>query len=119
MPTIAGLYLNRLNKGMKLESDPTVIFAEGNFNIHRVLNRDLAFPSPYNTYQHVGLPPGPIMMPSVNAINSVLDYIPSNYLYMCAKADFSGYHAFASTPAQHHANAVKYQQALNARHIER
>lgn len=119
MPTIAGLYLNRLNKGMKLESDPTVIFAEGNFNIHRVLNRDLAFPSPYNTYQHVGLPPGPIMMPSTNAINAVLDYIPSNYLYMCAKADFSGYHAFASTAAQHHANAVKYQQALNARHIER
>lgn len=119
MPTIAGLYLNRLKKGMKLESDPTVIFAKQDFTIHRVLNRDLAFVSPYNTYQHTGLPPGPIMMPSTNAINAVLDYIPSNYLYMCAKADFSGYHAFASTAAEHHANAVKYQQALNARHIER
>ncbi len=119
MPTIAGLYLNRLNKHMKLTSDPTVIFAEQNFNIHRVLNKDLQFESPYNTYLHVGLPPGPIMMPSINAIKSVLDYIPSNYLYMCAKADFSGYHAFASTIEQHQANAKKYHDALNARHIER
>lgn len=119
MPTIAGLYLNRLKKGMKLESDPTVIFAKNDFTIHRVLNRDLAFESPYNTYLHTGLPPGPVMMPSENAINAVLDYIPSNYLYMCAKADFSGYHAFASNVEQHHANAKKYQEALNARHIVR
>lgn len=119
MPTIAGLYLNRLKKGMKLESDPTVIFAKHDFTIHRVLNRDLVFPSPYNTYLHTGLPPGPVMMPSINAINAVLDYIPSNYLYMCAKADFSGYHAFASTVEQHRANAKKYQEALNSRHIER
>jgi UPF0755 protein len=119
MPTIAGLYLNRLKKGMKLESDPTVIFAEKDFTIHRVLNKDIRFVSPYNTYLNVGLPPGPIMMPSENAINAVLDYQPNNYIYMCAKADFSGYHAFAVTAEEHHANAVKWQQALNARHIER
>jgi len=118
MPTIAGLYLNRLKKGMKLESDPTVIFAKNDFTIHRVLNRDLTVVSPYNTYQHTGLPPGPIMMPSVAAVKSVLDYQKNDYLYMCAKADFSGYHAFATNVADHLVNAHKFQQALNARHIE-
>jgi len=119
MPTIAGLYLNRLKKGMKLESDPTVIFAENDFTIRRVLNKYLTINSPYNTYMYVGLPPGPIMMPSINAVNSVLNYKASNYLYMCAKADFSGYHAFATNVADHLVNAHKFQQALNARHIEK
>jgi UPF0755 protein len=119
MPTIAGLYLNRLKKGMKLTSDPTVIFAENNFNIHRVLNKDLRFESPYNTYIHTGLPPGPIMMPSINAINAVLDYKKSDYLYMCAKADFSGYHVFATNEADHLVNAKKFHDALNQRHIEK
>jgi len=119
MPTIAGLYLNRLKKGMKLESDPTVIFAINDFTRHRVLLRDLQTNSPYNTYMHTGLPPGPVMMPSVNAINSVLDYQKTDYLYMCAKADFSGYHAFATNVADHLVNAHKFQEALNQRHIEK
>jgi UPF0755 protein len=119
MPTVAGLYLNRLKKGMKLESDPTVIFAKNDFTIKRVLNRYLSYNSPYNTYLHTGLPPGPIMMPSVNAINSVLDYKKSDYIYMCAKADFSGYHAFATNIADHLVNARKFQQALNERNIKK
>jgi UPF0755 protein len=119
MPTIAGLYLNRLNKGMKLQSDPTVIFAVNDYTIKRVLNRDLLTNSPYNTYMYKGLPPGPIMMPSVNAINSVLDYKKTDYLYMCAKADFSGNHAFATNEADHKVNAKAFQQALNDRNIKR
>jgi UPF0755 protein len=119
MPTIAGLYLNRLKKGMKLESDPTIIFALNDFTIHRVLNKDLTVNSPYNTYMHTGLPPGPVMMPSINAVNSVLDYQKNDYLYMCAKADFSGYHAFATNVADHLINAHKYQQALNQRNIKK
>jgi UPF0755 protein len=117
MPTIAGLYLNRLKKGMKLESDPTIIFAENDYTIHRVLSRYLTINSPYNTYMHTGLPPGPINMPSVNAINSVLDYRRSDYIYMCAKEDFSGYHNFATNMADHLVNAHKYQEALNERNI--
>lgn len=119
MPAIAGLYLNRLKKGMKLESDPTIIFAENDFTIHRVLSRYLTINSPYNTYIHTGLPPGPIMMPSMNAINAVLDFKKSNYIYMCAKEDFSGYHNFATNVADHLANARKYQEALNERNIKR
>ncbi len=119
MPAIAGLYLNRLKKGMKLEADPTVIFAENDFTIKRVLSRYLSINSPYNTYLHTGLPPGPIMMPSVNAVNSVLDYQKNDYIYMCAKADFSGYHAFATNMADHLVNAHKFQQALNDRNIKR
>ena len=119
MPAIAGLYLNRLNKGMKLQADPTVIFAVNDFTIKRVLNRYLVVNSPYNTYLHTGLPPGPIMMPSVNAINAVLDYKKSEYIYMCAKEDFSGYHNFATNEADHKVNARKFQQALNERNIKR
>lgn len=119
MPAIAGLYLNRLNKGMKLQADPTVIFAMNDFTIKRVLNRYLVKDSPYNTYMYTGLPPGPIMMPSVNAINAVLDYKKSGYLYMCAKEDFSGYHNFADNEAEHRVNARKFQQALNDRNIKR
>jgi len=119
MPTIAGLYLNRLKKGIKLEADPTVIFAENDFTIHRVLSKYLSINSPYNTYLHTGLPPGPIMMPSVNAVNDVLNYKKSGYLYMCAKEDFSGYHNFAANLADHKVNARKFQRALNERNIKR
>lgn len=119
MPAVAGLYLNRLKKGMKLEADPTVIFAQNDFTIKRVLTRYLSINSPYNTYLHTGLPPGPIMMPSVNAVNAVLDYQKNDYIYMCAKADFSGYHAFATNVADHLVNARKFQQALNERNIKK
>ena len=103
---------------MKLESDPTVIFAAHDFTIHRVLLKHLAINSPYNTYLHTGLPPGPIMMPSINAVKAVLNYKKNDYIYMCAKEDFSGYHNFATTRAQHLINAHKYQQALDERNIK-
>ena len=119
MPTIAGLYLNRYRKGIKLEADPTVIFANNDFTIRRVLNRHLAKESPYNTYRVRGLPPGPIMMPSVNAIDAVLNPESHDYIYMCAKEDFSGYHNFASTLAEHQKNARKFQKALDLRNIKK
>lgn len=119
MPIIAGLYLNRLKKGMKLESDPTVIFANRDFTIRRVLNKHLAKESPYNTYRNVGLPPGPINMPSIAAIDAVLNPQKHNYIYMCAKEDFSGTHNFAVVLAEHQANARKFQQALNERNIKK
>jgi UPF0755 protein len=117
MPTIARLYLNRLNQGILLQSDPTVIFATGDFTIKRVLNSHLAFNSKYNTYKYAGLPPGPIMMPSIKAIDAVLNPGQNNYIYMCAKEDFSGYHAFAETREQHEINANKYRAAMNKRNI--
>jgi len=119
MPTIAGLYLNRLKIGMKLESDPTIIFAMKDFTIRRVLKRYLTYESPYNTYKYAGLPPGPIMMPSVNAVNAVLDYQKSDYIYMCAKEDFSRYHNFTNNLATHKANANRFQQALDERNIKK
>ncbi|RZA00552.1 MAG: endolytic transglycosylase MltG [Sphingobacteriaceae bacterium] len=119
MPAIAGLYLNRLRMGRKLQADPTVIFAVHDFTIKRVLNRYLTTNSPYNTYLYAGLPPGPIMMPSINAIKAVLDPQKSDYIYMCAKEDFSGYHNFAVTETEHLKNARKFQQALNERNIKK
>ncbi|RCH53968.1 endolytic transglycosylase MltG [Mucilaginibacter hurinus] len=119
MPIIAGLYLNRLKMGRLLQADPTVIFAMQDFTIKRVLRRYLTYNSPYNTYLYTGLPPGPIMMPSKNAVNAVLDHQKNNYIYMCAKEDFSGYHNFATNEAEHLKNARKFQQALNERNIKR
>lgn len=117
MPIIAGLYLNRLNKGILLQADPTVIFANNDFTVKRVTGKLLQVQSLYNTYKYAGLPPGPIMMPSINAIDAVLNRDNNNYIYMCAKEDFSGYHNFAETKAEHEVNARKYREALNKRNI--
>jgi UPF0755 protein len=114
---IAGLYMNRLKQGIRLHADPTVKFAAGDMSITRVLNKHLAIESPYNTYKNGGLPPGPIVIPSVSAIEAVLNYERHNYLYMCAREDFSGYHNFATTLSQHNKNARLYRNALNRRKI--
>ncbi|HBG71675.1 MAG: hypothetical protein A2W93_06810 [Bacteroidetes bacterium GWF2_43_63] len=113
MDEIAGVYINRLNKGWKLQADPTVVFGIGDFTITRVLKKHLEFDSPYNTYMYEGLPPGPINLPDATVIDKVLNYTHHDYMYFCAREDFSGYHNFAVTSAQHSANARKYQQALN------
>lgn len=115
MPVVAGLYMNRLNKGMLLQADPTVIFALGGERPKRVLFSHLEVDSPYNTYKYAGLPPAPIRFVSTTAINAVLSYTRHNYLYMCAKEDFSGYHNFATTLSQHNANAARYQRALQSK----
>lgn len=111
-PIIAGLYINRMKKDMALQADPTLVFAVGDFTLKRVLNEHKEVDSPYNTYTHTGLPPGPINMPRIAIIEAVLDYANHNYIYMCAREDFSGYHNFAGTLTEHSKNARKYQTAL-------
>ena len=114
---VAGVYMNRLHRGIALQADPTLKFALGDFSRKRILNGDKRIDSPYNTYRYRGVPPGPISIPSMAAIDGVLDYEKHNYYYFCAKADFSGYHEFASTLSQHNRNARAYQQALNRNRI--
>ena len=116
-PVIAGLYLNRMRTGMPLQADPTVKFAVGDFTLRRILGKHLQVESPYNTYRVNGLPPGPIRIPSVAGLEAVLNHADHKYLYMCAKEDFSGTHNFAVTAAEHHRNACRYINALNARGI--
>ncbi len=114
-PTVAGVYINRLNRNMALEADPTVVFAVGDFTLRRVLDEHLATDSPYNTYKYTGLPPGPINIPEISSIEAVLNYERHKYLYFCAKEDFSGYHVFAKTYREHINNANRYRRALSIR----
>ncbi len=116
--TVARLYLNRIGKGMLLQADPTVKFAIGDFGLRRITGAHLNVDSPYNTYRYVGLPPGPIRIPDALTLDAVLYSTPHNYLYMCAKEDFSGRHNFASDYATHQLNARRYHKALNARNIK-
>ena len=116
-PVIAGVYMNRYKKGWKLEADPTLVFALGDFTVRRVLNEHKTIDSPYNTYLHEGLPPGPICMPSLSSIQAVLKYSRHSYLFFCARDDFSGYHAFARDYATHLINARRFQKELNRRNI--
>lgn len=122
-PTVAGLYVNRLKKGWKLQSDPTVVFALKQLNpdtvIRRVLTEDLQLDSPYNTYLYAGLPPGPIGAPSINALQSVLHYEEHDYLYMCASVDRVGYHEFATSLNGHNRNAARYRSWLNQQRLYR
>lgn len=116
-PIVAGLYINRLNRGMRLEADPTVKFAVGDATLRRILFKHLEVESPYNTYKIDGLPPGPIRIPSTASINATLSPAQHNYIFMCAKDDLSGRHNFAVTHAEHARNARAYQKALNERGI--
>ncbi len=116
-PTIAGLYLNRLKRGILLQADPTVVFASGKFDLRRVLNKHIKIDSPYNTYLYPGLPPGPIYMPSIQSIDAVLNPEKHKYLYMCAKPGFKSKHAFASTLKEHNNNANKYRRWLSKQKI--
>lgn len=118
-PIIAGLYLNRLKKGMMLQADPTVVFAVGDFSIRRVLKKHLRTESPYNTYRNTGLPPGPIYMPSIKSIDAVLNPKAHSYLYMCAKPGYNSEHSFASTVREHENNANRYRSWLDKEMIKK
>lgn len=116
-PRIAGVYLNRLRQGWKLEADPTLVYAVGDFTIRRVLDIHKEVDSPYNTYLYTGLPPGPICIPSISSIDAVLNAEQHDYMFFCARADFSGYHAFARTYQQHLVNARLFHKEMNRRGI--
>ena len=119
MARIAGVYVNRLKKDMLLQADPTVKYALGDPTIKRILKRHLEVDSPYNTYKHKGLPPTPIAMPDVAAIEAVLNYEVHDYLYFCARPEFDGKHNFARTIQEHNRNARAYHEALNKRNIKK
>ena len=119
MPIIAGVYLNRLHKGIPLQADPTIKYLVREEGVTRILNRHLKIDSPYNTYKHKGLPPGPITMPSITAIDAVLNYTHHNYLYFCARPTFDGRHEFASSYNDHIRNADAYHVAYKQWEKER
>ena len=117
-PMIAGMYYNRLKAGMPLQADPTIKFALKDFALRRIYHKLLYIDSPYNTYRYEGLPPGPIKIASIAGIDAVLNHVKHDYLYMCAKEDFSGTHNFARTYQEHLQNAARYTKALNERGIK-
>lgn len=117
-PMVAGMYYNRLQQNMPLQADPTIKFALQDFSLRRIYRKLLTVDSPYNTYRNAGLPPGPIRIPSVAGIDAVLNLVHHDYLYMCAKEDFSGTHNFARTYSEHLQNAAKYSKALDARGVK-
>lgn len=117
-PDIASVYLNRYRMGMPLQADPTVKYAIGDFSIRRIKGNMLKRESPYNTYSHAGLPPGPICIPSKKSIDAVLINKKTDYLFFCAKEDFSGHHNFSSTHEEHLNNAKKFHKALNKRGVK-
>ncbi len=119
MPAIAGVYINRLKRGIPLQADPTIKFAINDFTVNRILYKHLEIDSPYNTYKHAGLPPGPIKCPSIEAIDAVLNAEKHDYLFFAAKPDFSGYHNFSRTLSEHNRYASQYQRELNKRRIFR
>ena len=115
-PLMASVYLNRLRMGMSLGADPTIKFALGDFSIKRItmIHIKKSTKSPHNTYTNKGLPPSPICTPSIASIDAVLNYKKTDYLYFCAKEDFSGSHNFAATAEEHFINARKYRKALDS-----
>ena len=119
MPRVAGVYINRLKTGMPLQADPTIKYAMQRFDLRRILKSYLKTPSPYNTYINKGLPPSPICMPSVEAIDAVLNFEKHDYVFFCARPTFDGYHNFAKTYSEHLRNARAYQAELNKRNIKK
>jgi UPF0755 protein len=117
-PMVAGMYLNRLKADMPLQADPTIKFAMKRFELRRIYHDMLFYDSPYNTYRNTGLPPGTIKVASIKGIDAVLNRVDHDFLYMCAKEDFSGTHNFAKTYNEHLKNAARYSKALNERGIK-
>lgn len=117
-PMVAGMYINRLKLEMPLQADPTIKFALKDFGLKRIYHNQLNINNPYNTYRNIGLPPGPIRIASIAGIDAVLNHVKHDYLYMCAKEDFSGTHNFARTYEEHLLNAARYSEALNKRGIK-